>query len=392
MRRASVLLLALFGLIIAETQVGIAVLSATDSNQGDVKGTVTFTMINETHTSVNVSVSGLLAGPTARGVHIHQFGDLTDKATGLSTGSHFNPFNQSHGCESAGSARHVGDMGNWATTDNGTKIEMVKELDLLALRGANSIIGLGVVVHNQTDDCKQTTSSGARLAFGVIGIAQVTDNNAAPSPSSAVPNAIAFVVPTTTNSTFLSGVVYLSQADQSLSIQAIYNGINETHAHHIHQYGDLRATDGTGTGGHYNPHGSNHSIPPLSPRHVGDLGNVLFINDTAGHYSNVLTDGLTLVGGEFSILGRAVILHASPDNCKQPVGGAGGRIGYGVIGLANPERFPKTLDLTTGNVTQDISGCEVVQPTKSDIVPTRDGASGRLLAAPMLVLVALLTL
>ena len=40
--------------------------------------------------------------------------------------------------------------------------------------------------------------------------------------------------------------------------------------------------------------------------------------------------------GESSILGRGVIVHEKADDLKtQPTGDAGGRVGVGVIGVAN---------------------------------------------------------
>jgi Cu-Zn family superoxide dismutase len=40
--------------------------------------------------------------------------------------------------------------------------------------------------------------------------------------------------------------------------------------------------------------------------------------------------------GADSVVGRAIIIHANPDDFTQPTGNAGGRIATGVIGLANP--------------------------------------------------------
>jgi superoxide dismutase, Cu-Zn family len=37
-------------------------------------------------------------------------------------------------------------------------------------------------------------------------------------------------------------------------------------------------------------------------------------------------------------VGRGVIIHAKPDDGGQPVGNAGARIGFGVIGVGNPKQ------------------------------------------------------
>jgi Cu/Zn superoxide dismutase len=35
------------------------------------------------------------------------------------------------------------------------------------------------------------------------------------------------------------------------------------------------------------------------------------------------------------VLGRGIVVHADPDDGSQPTGNAGGRIAFGVIGIAN---------------------------------------------------------
>jgi Cu-Zn family superoxide dismutase len=42
--------------------------------------------------------------------------------------------------------------------------------------------------------------------------------------------------------------------------------------------------------------------------------------------------------GKNAILGRGVIVHAKADDYSQPVGNAGGRIGCGVIGVAQVKK------------------------------------------------------
>ena len=68
-----------------------------------------------------VTVTGQLFGLDAnaeRGIHIHQFGDLTNKCT--STGEHWNPSNTTHGnITNPLTTRHRGDLGNFRTNENG---------------------------------------------------------------------------------------------------------------------------------------------------------------------------------------------------------------------------------------------------------------------------------
>ena len=112
-------------------------------------------------------------------------------------------------------------------------------------------------------------------------------------------------------------------------------GAGSTHAIHVHEFGDLRSTDGTSLGGHYNPEQHDHGLPVVEHRHAGDLGNL--VADASGHAVSSLTiDNASLTGGENPIVGRGVVVHANADDGGQPTGNAGGRIAVGVIGVAKP--------------------------------------------------------
>jgi Cu-Zn family superoxide dismutase len=104
------------------------------------------------------------------------------------------------------------------------------------------------------------------------------------------------------------------------------------HAAHIHEFGDCSAPDGSSAGGHWNPMGVDHGKWAVEPFHLGDLGNVTIGADGSGAF--LLTTDLWSIGtGESNdIVGKAIIVHAGVDDFStQPTGGAGGRIGCGVI-------------------------------------------------------------
>jgi len=116
---------------------------------------------------------------------------------------------------------------------------------------------------------------------------------------------------------------------------------NTTHAVHVHEFGDI--TDGCSTAGpHWNPdgapHGSAHDA--RGARHVGDLGNVTA--DASGDADlDIVVDDLPLAGPR-GVAGRAVVVHASPDDLGRgsasdslTTGNAGNRIACGVLGVAN---------------------------------------------------------
>ncbi|KAJ1563253.1 hypothetical protein HK405_002756, partial [Cladochytrium tenue] len=95
---------------------------------------------------------------------------------------------------------------------------------------------------------------------------------------------------------------------------------------------------GETVGLHFNPFGHNHSCFSVghSDRHVGDLGNVRA--DADGRLRvTIASELLTLFLGEESFaLGRALVLHADPDDChSQPTGNSGKKLAMGVLGLRN---------------------------------------------------------
>lgn len=104
------------------------------------------------------------------------------------------------------------------------------------------------------------------------------------------------------------------------------------HAIHIHEKGDCSAADATSAGGHFNPGGSAHGKVDHGAHHGGDMDNIV-ANAEGVATVNVHASGVTLGGGAANdVAGKAVIVHASPDDYKtQPTGNAGGRVACGVI-------------------------------------------------------------
>lgn len=144
----------------------IAVLHPTEGS--DVTGIVTFTRTDQ-GIRIMGNVEGLTAG--AHGFHVHEYGDCS-AADGSSAGGHFNPDGNRHGGP-GDLDRHVGDLGNITADESG--IGTYDRVDtVIALRGPHSIIGRGLIVHAGEDDLttQPTGAAGARMACGVIGIAQ----------------------------------------------------------------------------------------------------------------------------------------------------------------------------------------------------------------------------
>jgi len=160
-------------------------------------------------------------------------------------------------------------------------------------------------------------------------------------------NAIATVV-----SDRVNGYVFFHQCNSAspVSISFILTGPkNETHAIHIHEYGDLRrGCDSLGS--HFNPTKTPHGSSLYNmPRHAGDLiNNLKFGNDGNFKYSYE-DSSISLYNYSKCILGRSIVIHEGVDDLglgqgksreeSLKTGNAGKRIACAVIGLSEREHF-----------------------------------------------------
>ncbi|KAD7478236.1 hypothetical protein E3N88_01372 [Mikania micrantha] len=124
------------------------------------------------------------------------------------------------------------------------------------------------------------------------------------------------------------------------------------HGFHIHAFGDT--TNGcNSTGPHFNPLNKDHGAPWDDARHAGDLGNIVAGQDGScsialklSHFGSIRQRPFDIfillipLSGQYSILGRAVVIHADSDDLgrgnhelSKTTGNAGARVGCGVIGL-----------------------------------------------------------
>jgi Cu-Zn family superoxide dismutase len=139
----------------------------------------------------------------------------------------------------------------------------------------------------------------------------------------------------------VKGVVQFTVTDDGVEIRGEITGLTPgKHGFHIHEFGDCSSGEAKCAGGHFNPDKKMHGGPDSENRHVGDLGNLTA--DDSGKAVIQMKDKLIALSGPHSIIGRAVIIHAKPDDLKsQPAGDAGDRIAGGVVGIANPSEEHK---------------------------------------------------
>jgi Cu-Zn family superoxide dismutase len=146
-----------------------------------------------------------------------------------------------------------------------------------------------------------------------------------------VTEAVCVLQPTEGNT--VRGKVTFVQEGDGVRIRGQFSGLTPgLHGFHVHESGDLDCGDGMCTGNHFNPEGVEHAGPDSTIRHVGDLGNIEA--DASGNAAYDRLDRKVQLHGPHSIIGRALLVHAKPDDLKsQPSGDAGARQAFGVIGI-----------------------------------------------------------
>ena len=130
----------------------------------------------------------------------------------------------------------------------------------------------------------------------------------------------------------VGGTILFSEQGSGLRVVARVTGLKpgQEHGFHIHEKGDCSAPDALSAGGHFNPTAQPHR-PQGMPHHGGDMPSLKA--DAMGNAEATFTvEGVTLSGATDGVIGKAVVVHAQPDDYKtQPTGNSGGRIACGVI-------------------------------------------------------------
>ena len=129
-----------------------------------------------------------------------------------------------------------------------------------------------------------------------------------------------------------SGRVEFESSGGGVAVRATLSGLPPSAelGFHVHEKGDCSSPDGNSAGGHFNPTQQPHG-PQDGPHHAGDMP--MLKSDAQGKAEARFTlAGVSLGSGAADLVGRAVIVHAQPDDYKtQPTGNAGARIACGVI-------------------------------------------------------------
>ncbi|MEO5629629.1 MAG: superoxide dismutase family protein [Thermomonas sp.] len=136
------------------------------------------------------------------------------------------------------------------------------------------------------------------------------------------------------SSSLVSGKLTLVPMGAGVHLTGEVGGLSpgSSHGFHIHEKGDCSAADASSAGGHFNPAAQPHGRAMQGAHHAGDSDNIVAdANGVARINAHLM--GVTLGGGAANdIAGRAIVVHAAPDDySSQPSGNAGARVACAVI-------------------------------------------------------------
>ncbi|WP_198314479.1 superoxide dismutase family protein [Chitinibacter sp. GC72] len=129
------------------------------------------------------------------------------------------------------------------------------------------------------------------------------------------------------------GMLMVHEMNGHLMLKGKISGLkpNGEHGFHIHETGDCSKMDFSSAGGHFNPGKVKHGQQD-SEHHLGDLANLKADANGRVMVEMMLMDFSLNPKADHSIIGRAVVIHANPDDyMSQPAGNSGPRIACGVI-------------------------------------------------------------
>lgn len=134
----------------------------------------------------------------------------------------------------------------------------------------------------------------------------------------------------------ITGILRFSRTSEGIKVNGTVRGLTPFRSHgvHVHKYSPGEGGNLDNIGPIFNPGNKPHGCLDTNERHVGDMGNVAADDKGTGgiDYFNTLIQ----LGGEWSIIGRSLIIKSQQDNClaNSADGGAGAPLGFCVIEIA----------------------------------------------------------
>ena len=189
------------------------------------------------------------------------------------------------------------------------------------------------------------------LAASVLAAALLAACASTPSPAPTDgPLGVVKLQPTANNRA--AGTVWFAQQGDRVVVRGRVSGLtpNQEHGFHVHERGDCSAPGAMSAGAHFNPtnkpHGAAHGT---SEHHLGDLPS-LKADASGTAIANFQLPGVLLGSGAADFMGKALVVHADPDDLRtQPSGNSGARVACGVIltpagqGLGDVKTIPHEM-------------------------------------------------
>ncbi|RDZ26719.1 superoxide dismutase family protein [Lysobacter silvisoli] len=180
--------------------------------------------------------------------------------------------------------------------------------------------------------------AAAVLALSACGSAPPKTKAPPPAPKPVSTAQSGQAILASASGSLVSGKLKLTPTADGVRLTGVIGGFapNSVHAIHIHEKGDCSAVDASSAGGHFNPGMSAHGKADSGTHHGGDMDNITADAEGVAQV-DAHARAVTLGGGASNdVAGRAVIVHAAPDDyVTQPTGNAGARLACGVISVSH---------------------------------------------------------
>lgn len=140
------------------------------------------------------------------------------------------------------------------------------------------------------------------------------------------------------------------------------------HAMCLHECADF--SEGLDTlGGVFNPHNKNHGGPGDEERRVGDLGNIVAGEDKVA--TGELTSDLIFLAGDFSVVGRSILIMDSPYDSA--TGNSGDPMAFGEI-VREKDGVKRVSTTRQKSYISQVTSSRIVAPTKEGDQANDDAA------------------
>lgn len=206
----------------------------------------------------------------------------------------------------------------------------MKHVSLVAI--ASLIAALLIVACGRKDDAAAVAD--APPPAGDSG--SVANTTTPQTTASAETTAEAVVRLSPTQGNTANGGLKLTAAGTGVFVSGMVQGLKPDgeFGFHFHEKGDCSAPNAASAGEHFNPGNQQHGNPRTQPHHAGDMLNVKSDAQGVATVSIDNADVSLQTGAPNDILGKALVMHAKPDDYQtQPSGDSGDRIACGVVAI-----------------------------------------------------------